>query len=79
MWWLQTKNPKNPIDPIAYNIPISPNIGFLLYVETIWDITPKPGIIKMYTSGCLNNIYINPHVTRGDIVNVVYIIQWTIS
>ena len=30
MWCDQTKNPNNPIDPIAYNIPISPNIGFLL-------------------------------------------------
>lgn len=47
MWCDQTKNPNNPIDPIAYNIPISPNIGFLEYVDTIWEIIPNPGIIKI--------------------------------
>lgn len=43
--WLQTKKPNKPIDPIAYIIPTSPNTGFLLYVDTICDIIPNPGII----------------------------------
>jgi hypothetical protein len=45
---LHTKNPKKAIDAIAYTIEISPNTGFLLYVETICDTIPNPGTIKIY-------------------------------
>jgi len=58
IWCDHTKNPNKPIDPIAYTIEISPNTGFFEYVDTTWEIIPNPGIIKIYTSGCLLYIYI---------------------
>jgi hypothetical protein len=44
---LQTQNPKNAIDAIAYIIPIEPNIGFLEYAAIICDTIPNPGIINI--------------------------------
>lgn len=58
IWCDHTKKPNKPIDPIAYTIEISPNTGFFEYVDTTWEIIPNPGIIKIYTSGCLLYIYI---------------------
>lgn len=55
IWWLQTQNPKNPIEPIAYTIPIEPKIGLLAYLLIISDTIPNPGIIKIYTSGWPKN------------------------
>jgi hypothetical protein len=51
IWWLQTTNPKTPIDIIAYTIPKYPNTLLLELAEIVVLITPKPGIINMYTSG----------------------------
>ena len=47
IWCDHTKNPNKPIDAIAYTIEISPNTGFLEYVDTICDTIPNPGIIKI--------------------------------
>jgi hypothetical protein len=43
------------MDSIAYTIPRYPKTGFLEYVEMTWLIIPKPGRIRMYTSGCPKN------------------------
>ena len=43
------------MESIAYTIPRYPNIGFLEKVDTTWLIIPKPGSIRMYTSGCPKN------------------------
>ena len=48
-------NPNNPIDSIAYTIPMYPNIGFSLNAEITCDTTPNAGNINMYTSGCPKN------------------------
>lgn len=55
IWCDHTKNPNNPIEAIAYTIEISPNTGFLEYVDTTCEIIPNPGIIKIYTSGWPKN------------------------
>src|SRR6185437_6944071 len=36
-------------------MPRYPNTGFFENVATIWLIMPKPGTIRMYTSGCPKN------------------------
>jgi hypothetical protein len=46
-------NPNIPILNIAYTIPVYPNIGLSENVDTMCDIIPNPGIINIYTSGCL--------------------------
>lgn len=48
-------NPKIPMEIIAYTIPTYPNTGFRANVDTICDVIPKAGKIKMYTSGCPKN------------------------
>ena len=47
MWWLQTTNPKTPIDIIAYIIPKKPNTYLFELAEIVVLITPKPGIINI--------------------------------
>lgn len=47
LWWAQTINPNTPIESIAYTIPKYPNIGLSENVDTICDMIPNPGIIKM--------------------------------
>jgi len=56
MWWAQTTHPSPPIDSIEKTIPNSPNNLNLPVLNKIeWDITPKAGKIKIYTSGCPKN------------------------
>lgn len=40
---------------MAYTIAWYPNIRCDEYFETIWLIIPKPGSMRMYTSGCPKN------------------------
>ena len=51
MWCAQTIKPKIPIESIAKIMPMNPKMGFPEKVDTIWLMMPKPGKIKMYTSG----------------------------
>ena len=55
MWWLHTTKPNTPIDIIAYTIPRYPNMVLLEWAEMVVLITPKPGMIRIYTSGCPKN------------------------
>lgn len=83
IWWLQTNNPKNPIDPIAYTIPKAPNTGFLAYVLTTCDTIPNPGNIKIYQFYLLNiYLYFFIYLTKLYFYNLQklgYIFVWTIS
>lgn len=56
MWWAQTIKPKIPIPIIANTIPNVPN-GFIFpdLCITIWEIAPKPGRMRIYTSGWPKN------------------------
>ncbi len=47
IWWAHTKLPIKPIEPIAYIIPIFPNISFLYSLIIASDINPKAGNIMM--------------------------------
>ena len=80
---LQTNNPKNPIDPIAYTIPKAPNTGFLAYVLTTCDTIPNPGNIKIYQFYLLNiYLYFFIYLTKLYFYNLQklgYIFVWTIS
>ena len=55
MWCAHTIKPNTPIDNIAYTIPKYPKIGFLDALTTMWLIIPKPGKIRIYTSGWPKN------------------------
>ena len=55
IWWPQTINPKNEIPNIAYIIPSLPKIELLDYLEITSEIIPKPGKIRIYTSGWPKN------------------------
>jgi hypothetical protein len=47
MWWLQTTNPKIPIEHIAYTIPKYPNTPLLELAEIVVLTIPNPGIINI--------------------------------
>lgn len=55
MYRLQTRKPRIPILNIAYTIPRYPNTGLPEKADTIWLTIPKPGIIRIYTSGWPKN------------------------
>lgn len=52
MWCAHTTKPKIPMASMAYTMPSTPKVSFLpLIWATMWEISPNPGRIKMYTSG----------------------------
>ena len=56
MWWAQTIKPNTPIDHIAKIMPKWPNAAiFPVFKMIIWEIKPKPGKIRIYTSGWPKN------------------------
>ena len=52
MWCAHTPHPINPIAIPEKTMKGYPNMGFLLNVGIISDMTPKLGRIRTYTSGC---------------------------
>ena len=56
MWCAHTTNPKRLIAIMAKIIPKFPNASFFpLSWQTMWEIIPNTGRIRMYTSGCPKN------------------------
>jgi len=55
MWWPHTRNPSKPIAHMAHTMALYPKTGLRENVESRCDVTPIPGKIAMYTSGCPKN------------------------
>ena len=55
--------------------PSWPKTGLPEKTETIWLIIPKPGIIRIYTSGC----YISSNKDRKLGLSLQLILLWVIN